>query len=720
MRLNEIHVLCLCIILFAVTTFNVKHLYGDKPMKREVKNNIIKSDFDLNTAVTGNVFKNEPKRSRLSLKLDSKLSLTRSMDECSLKIVSVVTTLNVDSKCIFQMAAISPVVVVGDVDTANSSSAFSRQTKGIYYLGIKEQENLYPELAKLIPYRSFARKNFGYLFALLNLSACFIFDFDDDNCIDDNAKLKSLLENPQALKKDMLWVNTDESSRIVNPYLLYGSPSFIWPRGYPLDEISKEIWPKFVKMPDPIQNEIELDIIQFIQKRDPDVDSVWRLLYGQRHLPMEWKMHDIMESHLLGILPTYVAPFNAQSTLLSRRAALFGFLPWTVHGRVSDIWRSFIMQYMILGFKNIGFLAFSGNTVSHKRNQHNYMGDFNGEKQLFDQTKGFLQFFDEKMSSVSENDIDEEYFEFFNGLYENGFLEAGDVLSIKIWIQYLSPLFEKTKVHNIKNSTSWMSVIMSNKMIHPKNVVGILHINHKHYRNIPLWMGLYRSRFKKNNNQHLRVYVPGLVPCVGLSGIDVHCISDDSSGFFAYESVVHSIQETTDILSSINGYLFMHDDVIWDGALEFDSMHTRITQLTTLRDLPAWDWINTEMGYTALNTFKTLSGSTIDMIAENMVFGQSDFFFISQNDASTFFKIASMMRKSNVFLEIAVPFLVKYFLDSNQISMPLLKIYTIWDASRNDRNAFFTRGCQSNIKYDYVHPIKLKVFDDFEASLYCY
>lgn len=717
MRLNGNHVLCLC-IMYTVTIFNVKHFLGDEPIQREVKKNFMKSDSDLNTAVTGHVFQNEPKRRKLGLKLDSILLSSRNMDVCSLKIVSVVTTLNVDSVCIFQMAAVSPVVVVGDVDTANSSSDFLRQNRGIYYLGIKEQERLYPELAKVIPHRSFARKNFGYLFALLNLSACYIFDFDDDNCIDGNEKLKSSLENPQAWKKDMLWASTnEEDSRIVNPYLLYGAPSFVWPRGYPLDEISKESWPTFVKMPDPMKNEMQLDIIQFIQKKDPDVDSVWRLLYGKRHLPMEWKMHEIMESHLLGILPAFISPFNAQSTLLSRRAALFGFLPWTVHGRVSDIWRSFIMQYMIWGFKQTGFLAFSGNTVSHRRNQHNYMADFDGEQQLFDQTKGFLQFIQERMSQVSENNMEEEYFDFFNGLYENGFLEQGDISSIKIWIQYLSPLFEKTKFCNIQSSTSLMSVVKSNKMIHQKNVIGILHINHLHFRNIPIWMGLYRSRFK---NQHLRVYVPGLVPCVGVSGIDVHCISDDYKGLFAYESVVHSIQETTDILLNIDGYLFMHDDVIWDASLEFDSMHTRITSLTPLTSEPNWGWIHTELGYTALNTFKTISGSNIDMTAENIVIGQSDFYFICRNDASTFFKIASMMRKSNVFLEIAVSFLVKYFLDSHQISRSLLKIYTAWDASRDDSNAVFKRGCQSNMKYDYVHPIKLKIFNDFKASLYCY
>ena len=73
-----------------------------------------------------------------------------------------------------------------------------------------------------------------------------------------------------------------------------------------------------------------------------------------------------------------MAPFNAQATLWFRDAFAALYLPTTVHGRVSDIWRSYAAQ---AAFRCQGLsLAFSPPVVEQDRNAHDFMGDYMSER----------------------------------------------------------------------------------------------------------------------------------------------------------------------------------------------------------------------------------------------------------------------------------------------------------------------------------------------------
>ena len=48
-----------------------------------------------------------------------------------------------------------------------------------------------------------------------------------------------------------------------------------------------------------------------------------------------------------------MAPFNAQATLFMRDALWALLLPITVHGRISDIWRGYLVQRL---FWDIGLM----------------------------------------------------------------------------------------------------------------------------------------------------------------------------------------------------------------------------------------------------------------------------------------------------------------------------------------------------------------------------
>ena len=100
------------------------------------------------------------------------------------------------------------------------------------------------------------------------------------------------------------------------------------------------------------------------------MDAVWRL---QNPLPLPWAPPGALADGkaLAAIDPASFAPYNAQSTLVSRRAAFSLYLPYTVHGRVSDIWRSYFAQGVLPATR--GLLAFAAPFVDHLRNPHNYL-----------------------------------------------------------------------------------------------------------------------------------------------------------------------------------------------------------------------------------------------------------------------------------------------------------------------------------------------------------
>ena len=75
------------------------------------------------------------------------------------------------------------------------------------------------------------------------------------------------------------------------------------------------------------------------------------------------------------------APWNAQATLF-RRTAFWGLLlPVTVPGRVTDIWRSYIVQRLL--WEMGGTYSFVAPFVTQYRNPHSYQKDFDDELDVY-------------------------------------------------------------------------------------------------------------------------------------------------------------------------------------------------------------------------------------------------------------------------------------------------------------------------------------------------
>ena len=256
------------------------------------------------------------------------------------------------------------VVVVADLKSPSSYDA------DVHYLTPDMQSKLPFESAALLPWNHFGRKNIGYLYALWH-GARRIYDTDDDNEISSSELLLSSERRASAAEYANVFAST------YNVYLSFEpSEPRPWPRGIPLTSI-KDSRPAPATAAAAAAAAARACVVQSLANDDPDVDAIYRLT---RDLPLRFGRQ---EACVLVPRWTY-SPFNAQATMFEAAdVAWFMLLPVTVSGRVSDIWRSYVLQSALQNTDSTCQLAFCGPWVRQLRNPHAYMGDFAAELDLY-------------------------------------------------------------------------------------------------------------------------------------------------------------------------------------------------------------------------------------------------------------------------------------------------------------------------------------------------
>jgi len=286
----------------------------------------------------------------------------------------VVTTINPPTIAIEAMSRMTGagwrVVVVGDRKTPANWSA-----PGIDYLSIERQCDLFGPLADALPYNHYCRKNLGYLFAISQGAKCLL-ETDDDNIPYENFG-KSLSPSLEArLVSGATWINAYK----------YFTAAHIWPRGLPLDEIGSV----GTLSPDPVT--ARFPVQQYLADLDPDVDAVYRLVLN--------KEVTFDRERPLAIDCGCWTPFNSQNTVFFADSFPLLYLPCHVSFRMTDIWRSFVIQQALWIFgQRVAFLAA---TVKQVRNVHNLAKDFSDEVPGYLHNKRIVQTLSDRASSISK------------------------------------------------------------------------------------------------------------------------------------------------------------------------------------------------------------------------------------------------------------------------------------------------------------------------------
>ena len=378
-----------------------------------------------------------------------------SAPECKSNKWVVITSIFAPSELMYQLERLDGwcTVVVADKKTPPEAWAEVTASGRVKLLTVGEQKALGFKSASFLPWNHFGRKNLGYLYAIA-AGAQWVYDTDDDNILKEGPNgevhIPVLRETDPRHGVGQAWHCAHDNghenngggkaTRSWNPYEPFGAKSS-WPRGYPLDDVAWSITPcnpgtanrSYHVLGHHLPG-ISFGVQQSLADGHPDIDGIHRLvkiplIFGfDAHTP--W-------SALYGPDDVY-SPYNAQATLHKREALWGMLLPVTVHGRVSDIWRSYFTQRLMwqYGMRVVFTRAF----VNQDRTPHNYLKDFQSELPLYLRAGGLVDFLRRWRPSRDDLTLPAQYEELLVALWEHDVIEAGDVRLAQAWLRDLSEM----------------------------------------------------------------------------------------------------------------------------------------------------------------------------------------------------------------------------------------------------------------------------------------
>jgi len=291
-------------------------------------------------------------------------------------------------------------VVVGDQKTPQY-----KDTDNLTYLSIEKQQEMGFRIAGQLPFNHYCRKNIGYLYAI-SQGADIIYDTDDDNIPYDDWSFEAFSCENKLQSKD----------RFANVYR-YFTDKPVWPRGFPLERITAEKAPPSFEKSDtrPIA------VWQGLADRDPDVDAIYRLVYGEL-LDFENRPSVYLDRHIY-------CPFNSQNTLWNRIAFALMYLPVTVSFRFTDILRGYIAQRLFWAADH--HLGFCRATVYQERNVHDLLSDFRDEIECYLNVPEVVEVLD-NIDLVGE--LDRMLLAIYQGLAAAGLVQPEELGLVDTWL----------------------------------------------------------------------------------------------------------------------------------------------------------------------------------------------------------------------------------------------------------------------------------------------
>ncbi len=281
----------------------------------------------------------------------------------------------------------------------------------ITFLDIDKQAELGFSYYNSCPENHYSRKNIGYLYAIAN-GAEIIAESDDDNIpkegwggdIDFSLKDVEIYDNV----------------KFFNAYEEF-SDSFIWPRGFPLENVLTSYEKRSSRQ------KANIGVWQQLSDDESDVDAIYRLTRNQ---PVQFKDRDNF-----ALAKNVYCPFNSQNTFWTREAFPFMYLPKSVTFRFTDILRGYVTQ-RLLWEENL-LLGFGGASVRQDRNKHDLMQDFRDEIPMYLNVVTIV----ERMESLTLTGTPlENLSQLYRALFEDNIVEESELQAVDAWKDDLNKL----------------------------------------------------------------------------------------------------------------------------------------------------------------------------------------------------------------------------------------------------------------------------------------
>jgi hypothetical protein len=296
-------------------------------------------------------------------------------------------------------------ILIGD---AKSPSSY--YLEGCDYYSLDRQYKSDFEFARVCPVNHYARKNVGYLLAMAKRASS-IMETDDDN-----------------LPLDAFWTTSERFCRCptvlnggwVNIYS-YFSDRLIWPRGFPLKQISNK---------PPLLDSVEVTLAdcpiqQGLADENPDVDAIYRLLF---QLP-----HRFSNGSPVALSNGSWCPFNSQNTVWWPVAFKLMYLPAYCSFRMTDIWRSFIAQR--IAWLNNWSVLFRPATVVQKRNEHDLMKDFEQEVPGYLNNSGICEILENLPLKAGYDEIGDNMRICYEKMVEMALVRPDELDLLEVWLK---------------------------------------------------------------------------------------------------------------------------------------------------------------------------------------------------------------------------------------------------------------------------------------------
>jgi hypothetical protein len=316
--------------------------------------------------------------------------------------LAVITSIYEPSLAVRKLAALEDwrVIVVGDQKTPPGW-----QSANVTYLSPAQQTNLPWFVAQKLPWNHYSRKMLGYLHAM-ELGAELIADMDDDNIP---------LARWGTLPREGSY-DTVTASGFVNVYKFF-TDAFVWPRGFPLDQINAERADQLQQL------QSRIGIWQFLANNEADVDAIYRLLFNY---PITFN-----ERGPIVLDEGVFCPSNSQNAVFLHHAFPLLYLPAFVSFRFTDILRGLVAQPILWahGLR----LGFGPATALQERNPHSSFKDFEAEvtTYLFAEKAAYIA----AEAVSSKTSMADNLLAVYQSLLRSGIVEDRELPVLEAWLK---------------------------------------------------------------------------------------------------------------------------------------------------------------------------------------------------------------------------------------------------------------------------------------------
>lgn len=284
---------------------------------------------------------------------------------------------------------------------------------GATFFSYSDQLSLPFAISRAVPPDSYTRKMLGYLLAF-DSGVSWIRETDDDNC-----PYESFFnEAPEKIVVREILTN----DKWVNVYSFF-TERHIWPRGFPLRLVEE------LRVARQLGAEVtpgNLLVFQGLADGDPDVDAVYRMTSADQ------SAITFSNCAPIAIPRGSWTPFNSQATTWPRELLPLMYLPATCSFRMTDIWRSFIVQRLMP--KLNASLVITGPTVYQDRNEHDLMRDFRDEIEGYLGYERFVETLERTPTTGGFEALLCDLRRLYVALCDEGFFASEELLILDAWI----------------------------------------------------------------------------------------------------------------------------------------------------------------------------------------------------------------------------------------------------------------------------------------------